>query len=309
MFKILSVDGGGFRGVYAAHILKRIEEEYQVDWTRDFDMIIGTSTGSIIAAGLVFGLRASEIARMYEGFGKSVFKKKWFCRSKWFGWIPSLFASPYNAGNLKKELDKIFGNKRLGDYSFPLIIPATDIGNGSVYVFKTQYDSDFVRDKDIKVSDAVLSSCSAPAYFDPHQTDKYLLADGGLWANSPGLVATIDAKYRLHKSLDELRILSVGTGESRSFYSMGKSWCGWGFLTRWNREQLIATILNLQAQSANNMLELLLNRDQILRINETDMNMPMDDPKLLEQLISRAEKRFTEQAQKIRTFLNKKGEL
>jgi Patatin len=51
-FKILSIDGGGFRGIFAAHILKRIEEEFFFDWLKGFDLIAGTSTGSIIAAGL-----------------------------------------------------------------------------------------------------------------------------------------------------------------------------------------------------------------------------------------------------------------
>lgn len=51
-FKILAIDGGGFRGAYSAHILKRIEEEYEINWKNDFNLIAGTSTVSIIAAGL-----------------------------------------------------------------------------------------------------------------------------------------------------------------------------------------------------------------------------------------------------------------
>ncbi|MDR1290751.1 MAG: patatin-like phospholipase family protein, partial [Planctomycetaceae bacterium] len=65
MFKILSIDGGGFRGIYAAHILKKIEETYSVSWTTDFSMITGTSTGSIIAAGLVAGISAEKITELY----------------------------------------------------------------------------------------------------------------------------------------------------------------------------------------------------------------------------------------------------
>ena len=57
-FNILSIDGGGLRGVYPAHILSRMEEEFSVEWSRDFDLLAGTSTGSIIAAALALGLPA-----------------------------------------------------------------------------------------------------------------------------------------------------------------------------------------------------------------------------------------------------------
>jgi patatin-like phospholipase/acyl hydrolase len=314
MFKILSIDGGGFRGVYAAHILKRIEEEYGVSWTKDFDMIAGTSTGSIIAAGLVCGISANEIVARYKALGKTVFQKKFFCRLWGIGSLLSQFYSPYDANNLKNELYKIFGNKKLGDCSFPLLIPATDIANGSVYVFKSQYDNNFVRDKDILVADAVLASCSAPTYFDPQYVGDYLMADGGLWANNPTLVAAVEAKRRFAQPLENLRILSIGTGESRLSYSMKSSCLGWGFLTRWNKSQLIELILNLQMQSAKNMINLLLyesaqnqNKDiQILRLTETDMKEPMDDPSLLKQLIARADNQFTKQSETIKNFLNNK---
>ncbi|MDR2706884.1 MAG: patatin-like phospholipase family protein [Planctomycetaceae bacterium] len=246
MFKILSIDGGGFRGVYAAHILKRIEETYKVSWTTDFDMITGTSTGSIIAAGLVCGMSAKEVVDKYETLGKTVFKKKLSCRLWGIGGLLSQCYSPYNANNLKKELENVFGNKKLGDYKFPLLIPATDIANGTVYVFKSQYDNNFVRDKEMRVADAVLASCSAPIYFDPQHVGDYLLADGGLWANNPALIATVEAKRRFAQPLENVQILSLGTGESRLSYSMKPSCLGWGFLTRWNKSQLIEMILNLQ---------------------------------------------------------------
>ncbi|MDR2761903.1 MAG: patatin-like phospholipase family protein, partial [Planctomycetaceae bacterium] len=295
MFKILSIDGGGFRGVYAAHILKRIEETYGVSWTTDFDMITGTSTGSIIAAGLVCGMSAKEIADKYKTIGKIVFKKKFSFRLWGIGDLLSLLYSPYNANILEKELNNVFGNKKLGDYKFPLLIPATDIANGSVYVFKSQYNEEFVRDKDILVADAVLASCSAPAFFDPQQVGNYLLADGGLWANNPILVAAAEAKRRFNQPLENLRILSLGTGESRLSYSMKPSRSGWGFLTRWKNKQLIEMILNLQMQSAKNILNLLLYNEktdkdlQVLRLTETDMKESMDDPTLLQQLVTRAD--------------------
>ena len=60
-FYILAIDGGGYRGVYSAHILKRIEEEFGQNWLKKFGLIAGTSTGAIIAAALAKGLPASKI--------------------------------------------------------------------------------------------------------------------------------------------------------------------------------------------------------------------------------------------------------
>ena len=309
MFRVLSIDGGGFRGVFAAHILKRMEEEFKISsWVNQFDLFAGTSTGSIIAAGLVCGLRASEICQLYESLGNKVFRKRWCCKIWKIGWIPAMFMSPYSTVVLKKELDKAFGNKRLGDYpSTPLIIPATDIANGGVHVFKTSYDPEFVRDPEERIADAVLASCSAPTYFDPYRTNKYMLADGGLWANNPSLAAVLDSKYRLKKNLDEIKVLSIGTGESKTFYPMRETvWdrmCGWGFLSRWKRSQLIDFILSLQSLSAQNMLGFLLPKENILRINyKTDLKEPMDDPKALDDLVSKADKLFTDESSKIRSF-------
>ncbi len=69
-FYILAIDGGGFRGIFAAHILARMEEEWGIDWHKQFDMFAGTSTGSILAAGLVCGLPASELVGFYKTHGK-----------------------------------------------------------------------------------------------------------------------------------------------------------------------------------------------------------------------------------------------
>ena len=189
-----------------------------------------------------------------------------------------------------------------------LIIPATDIGNGCVHVFKSQYDGDFTRDKNVRVADAVLASCSAPTYFNPHIVNKYLLADGGLWANCPSLVAAVDAKKRFEKSFTDLKILSVGTGAGRLYYPQKTCLCkrffGWGFATRWKRGHFIEMLLNLQSQAANNMLGLMLEPNQILRLNfESDAELPLDDPREQADLISRADRDFTYNSKLIKYFL------
>ena len=264
-FYILSVDGGGFRGLFAAHLLKKMEEAWRIDWGRRFGLLAGTSTGAILTAGLASGVSAADLTEFYKTHGKVIFRLR--TRSRFD--ILKLCTSRYSSKTLKDLLDDVFRNKTLGDIAVPLILPSVDIGNGCVHVLKSKYHGEFVRDHNVRVSDAVLASCSAPTYFDPHVVnDTYQLVDGGLWANNPSLVAAIDAHYRLGIAFEEIRVLSIGTGKSTTFYprwiqqkSTGKwkdrlfcSWKGWGFATRWGDSKFIDMVLNLQSDNSHNML-------------------------------------------------------
>ncbi|MDD5236551.1 MAG: CBASS cGAMP-activated phospholipase [Candidatus Omnitrophica bacterium] len=299
----MAIDGGGYRGVYAAYILKRIEEEYGVDWLKKINLIAGTSTGAIIAAALACNVPASKILDFYKKYGQRIFKKRFL---HWLG----LFASRYDNKELENILKDLYGDERkLGQIDIPLVLPASDIRNGCVHVLKSSYDKEFYRDKNRLVYKAVLASCSAPTYFDPYDMDNYLLADGGLWANNPALIAAIEAKRRLSQNMDNLMILSIGTGEGRKFYSQDGHWwkkfLGWGFLTRWGRQKFIEMLFSLQSQTTNNMIGLLFEPSQILRINfKSDKTLKLDDPNEYNDLICLADKDFTYNSQRIQEFLD-----
>lgn len=303
-FYILSIDGGGFRGVFAAHVLKRMEDEFRLDWRKKFGLFAGTSTGAIIAAGLACGLSAEHILNMYKKYGPSIFKKRLLNRH-------GIFGSRYKNKGLKSVLEETFKGTTLGDISIPLILPATNISNGRFHVFKSKYHPDFVRDPRIMIKDAILASCSAPTYFDPHIVDKYVLADGGLWANNPALVAAIEAKYRLKQDLDKLKVLSIGTGVTNQFYSQSlrrwKNLFGWGFLTRWWHRKFINMLFNLQTEVADNMLKLLLDPEQILGINFSSDSMALDDTRDIDTLISAADAFFAHHYDQIGNFLFRSG--
>ena len=303
VFKILSIDGGGYRGVYAAHILKRIEEQYGVGWINKFNLIAGTSTGAIIAAGLACNFPASKIQSFYKEYGRRIFKKRFF---HWLG----LFASRYNNKDIENILRDLYGaDRKLGQIDIPLVLPASDVGNGCVHVLKSTYDKEFSRDKNRLLYKAVLASCSAPTFFDPYYMDDYLLADGGLWANNPALIAAIEAKCRLGQELDNLMILSIGTGEGKNFYSQANQWWkklfGWGFFTRWGGQKFIGMLLSLQSQTTTNMIKLLFEPNQILRINfKSDKTLKLDDPNEYSTLVTLADNDFKNNSQKIQEFLD-----
>ncbi len=301
-FKILSIDGGGIRGIFPAHILQCVQERLGIDVFDYFDMIAGTSTGSIIAAGIACRKQPSEVVSLYRKHGAEIFGQK--IKSWWPSRVKQGVHSKYENKNLKIVLHNEFGDTKLGDIEKPLLIPATDIGHGGVHVFKSGYSKSFTRDKNVAVKQAVLASCSAPAFFDPAKVDNYLLADGGVWANNPALAAVIDAQYRLDVNVKDIRILSLGTGQSRTAYGMDEN-KDWGLLTGWKNLEFISFLLSLQAQSTQNYLQLMLGKDQLIRLDfESDNPLPMDDVAVLYDLISRADRTFTHESAELMKFFN-----
>ena len=295
-FKILSIDGGGIRGIYSAYILKRVEEEFKIKLHDYFDLIAGTSTGSIIAAAIACNISIDDIVKLYQEKGAEIFlKKQWWKLPKWF-------CSKFQSNALNNILNEKFGEIKLNDISKPLILPASNITTGKVYVSKSFYNKEFVRDKHLKLKDAILASCSAPTYFDPHFVEPYLLVDGGLWANNPSLVAVIDAKKRLNQRLEDIKILSIGTGLYKPEFDFRTK--NMGFLTGWKREKLIDFILSLQSQATDNYLNLLLKKNQKFRLNfETSEELPLDNSKSVCKFLAKADEDFTYQVDSLKKFL------
>jgi patatin-like phospholipase/acyl hydrolase len=302
IFYILAIDGGGIRGVFAAQILKRIKEELKINFFEKFDIIAGTSTGSIIAAGLAVDYPIEKIVDLYQKKGNKIFFRNYSDQFNWKNW-KSYFKSKYTNKYLKQELSTVFQDKTLSNTKTRLIIPASDISNGNVFVLKSNYDPNFVRDKDIRIADAVLASCSAPTYFDPYKINKYLLADGGLWANNPSLVALTEALGRGFKiSRENIRIISIGTGIGKKYYNPKDVNKKWG-LKQWGTG-LVSTTMNLQSVNVTNIVRFLLDEDNFLRINfETNGGIALDDIDSIENLISRGDEKFTYYFEKIEKFL------
>ena len=249
-FKILSIDGGGIRGVFPAHILSCISERLHINVTDYFDMIAGTSTGSIVAGAIALRKEPSGIVSLYKEQGEKIFpKSKSYlpdCVKSKLKIFEALFKSSYNIEPLEDALKDAIGDVTLGDISVPLLIPATDIGNGGVHVFKSPYSNKYTRDSSVLLRKAISASCSAPIYFDPTKVDKYLLSDGGLWANNPSLAAIIDASDTLKIDTSRIKILSLGTGHTKHQYGVNTK-RNWGFLNGWRGKQFINFLMSLQA--------------------------------------------------------------
>ena len=293
-FSILAVDGGGTRGIYAAQILARVEDALGQPVRECFELLAGTSTGSIIAGAAAVGIPLSEVVRLFERESPRIFGKARFPAC-----ISMFWRSRYYRAPLEKVLEECLPQTILRDISTPLMITSADISTGGVHVFKSRYLEDlgepYERDGDVLLRDAVLASCAAPTYFDPKAVGPYLLTDGGLWANNPSIIALTEAISKFRKGVEEVRVFSVGTGHTRSMYAKGGPW---GLLTGWGHIKLVSYTLGLQSQASTNMAKLILG-DRYLRLDPEIDSWELDDTKHLANLKALAERDFTYQSKAI----------
>ena len=224
--RLLSIDGGGIRGIIAGEVLKKIEsivikKNPGVSCLGDyFDFIGGTSTGSIIAAGLSKGMKVDEILNIYTAYGKEIFQS-------YFILDPRRLKAKYNPKNLQNKLKDVFGDLTLGSSELKslLLVTTKNIGSGSTWFFTSNKDSKFYpTNKDLYIRDLLRSSSAAPTYFPPHSFEiagkQNYFIDGGVSSyNNPSLQLFLEAtqeEYGLgwETGAENLQVISIGTGFS-----------------------------------------------------------------------------------------------
>jgi hypothetical protein len=206
MKRVLSIDGGGIRGIFPASFLGTVEEAIGTTVAEYFDLIVGTSTGGIIALALGLGWTASQVVELYDEMGPSVFAGNRVARSlRQIGW------SKYDSMPLRRVLEKNFGDAKLGDSRKRLVIPSLNLETGEVHVFKTAHHPRFELDYKERVVDVALATAAAPTYFPTHRMAAGIpLIDGGVWANNPIAVAVVEAITILEWPPADVRVLSLG---------------------------------------------------------------------------------------------------
>lgn len=211
--RVLSIDGGGVKGVFAAAFLASCEETLGQPIGRYFDLIAGTSTGGIIALGLGLGYSAQEMLELYRALGPTVFSRP-RGRLRWC-WLPR-----HDPSGLRRCLEEKFGDRTLGEASTRLLIPSFDLDSGRVHVFKTAHHERLEKDYARKAVDVALATTAAPTYFPCHRDGRGLaFVDGGVWANNPVACAAVEAVGVLQWSTEGVNILSVScTGEPHDFW-------------------------------------------------------------------------------------------
>ncbi|WP_417476554.1 CBASS cGAMP-activated phospholipase [Maricaulis sp.] len=245
MFKILSVSGGGFMGLYAASVLAGLEEEYGGPLGDYFDLIAGTSVGGIIGLGLASGSSAASIKQAFIEYGPTVFSGSPPKPSKLAAMAEmamTLFSPKYDSSGLSRIVDEIVGHDlKIGDLRRRIIVPAVNMTKGAPQIFKTAHCPQFRRDYKLFVRDVALATSAAPTFFPLHKIGGELFADGGLYANSPDLLALHEAEHFLKIPSEEIHVLSVGTTTSRfSFSNSAGTNLG---IVGWMQEQRLPNVM------------------------------------------------------------------
>ncbi|MEO8765314.1 MAG: patatin-like phospholipase family protein [Ginsengibacter sp.] len=234
--KILSIDGGGIRGIIPGVILTYLEKQLQAISQTDlklgdyFDFIAGTSTGGILSClYLTPGpngkarYSANDAVALYLQEGHSIFTKGNF--EKIIG-LYSLFEPKYSSAHIEKYLLQYFGNIKLNELIKPCLITAYEIVQRNAILFTS---SDAVTPlRNFYVRDVARATSAAPTYFPPAHIksdagETLSLIDGGVYANNPSLCAYAEARKIKFKEINfpsakNMLIISVGTGTVRKQY-------------------------------------------------------------------------------------------
>ena len=243
-FQVLSLIGGGIRGAFVTSLLYEMEQKSGRPIAESFDLIAGTSTGGIIAAGIASGFSAEQMFRFYQDHGERIFTPRppyrargamrplfpvanWVFRKRTGGELDAAFRARFCPFALEDAFEMGFGAKTLKDVDFTrLIIPAVNLTRGEPHVFRSRHLPKGVHDQDVRIVDVLIAATAAPTYFPHKRIGDSDYVDGGVWANDPSLLAIAEA-IRIqavgsalegrggHVELEDIHVLSVGTGKSK----------------------------------------------------------------------------------------------
>lgn len=302
-FRILSLDGGGAKGFYTLGILREIEALIGCRIHERFDLIFGTSTGSIITAMLALGMSVQEIIALYKENVPRVMKHK---------------DADSRSGALAELAQIIFRDSMFSDMKTSVGVVTTKWDIEQPMIFKTHVGqahgmkASFVPGFGVKVGDAVQASCSAYPYFNRKTVvtaggDHVDLIDGGFCANNPTLYAIAEATMAMHIPTEQIRIVSLGCG------SYPPPPVNWWTVDYWVQRtpgvQLLQKTLEINTQSMDQLRVILYSHIQTVRISEaySEPAMATDlfehDLKKLNVLTQRGAKSFADHEPTLKTFL------
>lgn len=231
-FRVLSLDGGGIRGLVTAIILQRILGTRGLETFLDkIDLVAGTSTGGLLALAIAHGVSLDTICRLYKEKGQKVFDDSWLDDLVDLG---GLCGANYSIAPLRRELRAIFGNATLGDLKKHVLITAFDLDFEDTETKKRMWKPKLFHnipgpedDRPASVVSVGLYTSAAPTYFP--SVDGFI--DGGVYAPNPAMCALAQTQdqryYKPPPALHNIVLLSLGTGTNLQ-YIKGDS-LDWGY--------------------------------------------------------------------------------
>ncbi len=296
LVRVLSIDGGGVRGVIPATVLSKLEDKTGKPVAELFDLICGTSTGGLIALALTKGdeqgrpvWAARDLVRFYEEEGREIFPSWRWEKLRLF---KKLFGAKHCGRRLRSALVSYLEQARLKDALTDVLVVSYDIERSVPWVFRSRKAKGAPASYDFPIADVACATCSAPTYFPPMQmaTEEgrnYLaLVDGGVVANNPAMHAYVEARAMYPRS--DILLVSLGTGavHQRVPYTGDK---GWG-LFKW-AQPIMKVVLDGVSKSVDDHLRQLLRSDRYFRFQVELQKGSMDDasPWTIRELTLRAE--------------------
>jgi len=213
---ILSIKGGGARGIIATRILMEVEKVAEMPICELFDYIGGTSVGALIATGLLTtndGFRPKYTAEeIHKQFLRDVVSAFSWTYTSWVGSLFGLLGPSYTSTGLEKLVDEIAGNKKLGDLLKPVIFPAYNRMTCRAHYFNKEFDSD------VNLKDILMSCTAAPTYFPSHTMEmnglKCNMIDGGTVVNNTAELTLLHATREMNCiNKNRIFVANVGTGK------------------------------------------------------------------------------------------------
>lgn len=260
LLQVLALDGGGLRGIFTAATLAAWEEDFGSSITDHFDLIVGTSTGGIIALALGLGVPPAEVLSIYLDHGDRIFPRAGRARH---GLLRRLLRPRYGAVELRSVLQDRFGDRLLGDSRVRLAIPSYDLAADHVHLFRTPHHRDLRRDWRVPAVDVAMATAAAPTFLPAHRMEAHRLIDGGVWANNPTLVGVAECFDRLGGERGRIRVLNVGT---TSEIRERRATLDNGGLLAWRSDGL-DVMLRGQGLTATNHAQLILGRPNVVRVD------------------------------------------
>lgn len=218
MKRVLSIDGGGIRGLIPALVLAAFEQRAWKRTSQMFDLIAGTSTGGILACMLTSPEKysAQDIANFYVSEGPKIFRQSLVRKVK-TGF--NLFDEKYSNYALRVALEHYLKAGRVSEALTPILVSTYDVGNRAPFFFKTTSARESA-DYDFPLHDVALATAAAPTYFEPVLVGGHALIDGGVFATNTAMCAYAEARKMWPG--EAILLVSIGTGDMSSPYDYRK---------------------------------------------------------------------------------------
>ena len=267
-FRILSIDGGGIRGIFPAAFLAGVEERYLGDASvaQYFDLIAGTSTGGMLAPGLGSGLTAGDVRDLYVNRGCEVFPPwdgdVWSTMARRMGDFFQLFKYRYSRDALARLARDTFGDRKFGESQVRMCIPSADGRHGEPYIFQDAASSRF-SDGCFRIhGESCLGYRSCSDFLPSLGRCGLCICRWWSVANDPIMVALVDALTCFDLPRHSVRILSIGCGSSAWVVDQPKLHGG---VIAWRG--VIEAAMQLQSLNVRGQAGLLIGRDRLVRVD------------------------------------------